>query len=88
LVVKDARTSVVGLRCVYNRALIGSSTTWQLRDLALAGVFDDEGAEGIKARNPNEIGNVAVRMALHCLATSRNLKPALILAPTLGLRNM
>lgn len=88
LMVKDANTSVVGLRCVYNRALMETSTTWQLRDLALSGAWSDESTDGIKARNPNDLGDVAARMVLHCLTVSRRLKPALIFAPTLGLRNM
>lgn len=88
LMIKDARTSVVGLRCVYNRALMEASTTWQLRDLALSGELGDDPTEGIKSRNPDDLGDIAARMTLHCLAASRKLKPALILAPTLGLRNM
>lgn len=88
LMIKDAGTSVVGLRCVYNRALMEASTTWQLRDLALSGAGGDKLTDGIKDRNPDDLGDVAARMVLHCLAASRKLKPALIFAPTLGLRNM
>lgn len=89
LMVKDAYKSTVGLRFVYNRALMDVSTTWELRELAMeTGEAYGPGADGIKTRNPNDLGDVAVRMALHCLQASRKLKPTLIFAPALGFRNM
>lgn len=89
LMVKDATTSEVGLRCVYNQALMEAGPTWDLRENALSGVLgSDESIEGIKTRNPDTLGDIAVRMVLHCLAASQELKPALIYAPNLGFRDL
>lgn len=88
LIVKDVSSNVVGLRCYYNRVLLDSAPTWELRELAINGVLDDGGAESIKVRNQDDLGNIAVQMVVHCLAASKKLKPALIHAPSLGLQGV
>lgn len=89
LMVKDAETNHVGLRCVYNRALMEVGATWQLRDLALDGhLGDDPNVSRLKSRDPHELGNVVVGMVLHCLAASEKLKPSIVFAPNLGFRGL
>ena len=88
LLVKDVTTSLLGMRYVYNRALLDLKMMWELRDYAIAGGLSEQTRADARARNPDSLGTAAATVSVFCESVATPLKPALIFAPSLGLRGM
>lgn len=88
LILKDYQTSLVGLRTVYNRALMDISTSWEIRDVLIKYDVENKYAKLVKNRDIDMLSGIAVRMAIHCLYYSKKLKPNIIFAPNIGIKNL